>query len=392
MNNPPYDVAVVGAGMMGSAAAKYLAQEGLQAVLVGAEEGNRQGVHASHYDQARITRYSGPDAIWSHLAARSIASYEDIESASGIDFHQGCGHLRCDLPTSHPDSTAATVNNVLAQMPVTPRFLTTKEVASTYPYLRFDPASELLYEPSPAGIIRPRDLIAAQMEVGKTHGLDVVAGVVSRIEPEDGRFALISDDSTIYAARVLLATGSYTSLMPLTSVDMSLEVRPETVLLARIDPDRHEVLMGMPGIIWNFDDHPEVPYAYVLPPVRYPDGHFYVKIGADHDKDVSLDSVADAHLYMSGEGSKRTAQLLLERLLALIPSLDGSSIRSKPCLLTYAPKGYPLIDEVEDGLFVLAGGCGKSAKSSDALGNLASLLITGKSWPEPFKRESFSVS
>ena len=93
------DVAVIGAGLIGSAAAKYLSKEGANVTLIGAEAGNRHGIHASHYDEARITRLTSPDAVWAHLAHASQQRYASIEEESGIQFHSGCGHLRADLPT-----------------------------------------------------------------------------------------------------------------------------------------------------------------------------------------------------------------------------------------------------------------------------------------------------
>ena len=66
-----YDVAVIGAGMFGSAAAKYLAAAGLRTLIIGAEEPQdwqeHDGVFGSHYDEARITRIVDPDPYWGEM-------------------------------------------------------------------------------------------------------------------------------------------------------------------------------------------------------------------------------------------------------------------------------------------------------------------------------------
>ncbi|MEO6908246.1 MAG: FAD-dependent oxidoreductase, partial [Abditibacteriaceae bacterium] len=78
-----YDVAVIGAGMFGSAAVKYLAAAGLRTLIIG--EGEPQdwqtddAVFGSHYDEARITRIVDPDPYWAELAAQSIEQYPVIE-------------------------------------------------------------------------------------------------------------------------------------------------------------------------------------------------------------------------------------------------------------------------------------------------------------------------
>lgn len=387
-----FDVAVIGAGLIGSAAAKYLAKAGLKALLVGVREGNENGIHGSHHDQARITRYSGPDRIWSHLAAASIDKYPQIESESGIRFHRDCGHLRCDLPAHHAASTLDNVRGVLSEMPVEAEELSASETRQRFPFLHFASDAVLHLEPGPAGIIHPRRLVQAQIAIARQDGALFDSSAATRLEKEGGMIRIHTTSGTHVASNVVLATGAYTSLLPLTKKNLNLSVRPETVLLVRVDPVTQPHLMSMPGIIWNFDHREDVPYAYILPPVPYDDGHHWLKIGADHDRDISAASLKDYDRYMRTEGSDQTARLLREVLLDLIPELSDAPVRSKPCMLTYTPKGYPLIDQLDDGLFVAAGGCGKSAKSSDMLGRLASMLVTGKSWPEPFRRPSFGVS
>src|SRR5690606_18179568 len=98
MHEMIYDVAVIGAGMFGSAAAKYLAATGAQTLNIGAAEPQNlqthEGVFGSHYDEARITRIADPDPHWGALAAQSIAQYPLIEQQSGIKFHHAVGCLR----------------------------------------------------------------------------------------------------------------------------------------------------------------------------------------------------------------------------------------------------------------------------------------------------------
>ena len=67
---------VIGRGMMGAAAARYLSKWTDGIALIGpgepADYGRHDGVFASHYDEARITRTIDPDPVWARLANRSI--------------------------------------------------------------------------------------------------------------------------------------------------------------------------------------------------------------------------------------------------------------------------------------------------------------------------------
>ena len=91
-----YEYAVIGKGLLGSAAARYLSQGSNKVALIGPDEPNdwhtHDGVFGSHYDEARIVSQSAPDEEWQALDLASIAQYAEIESLSGIHF---------SLPTNH---------------------------------------------------------------------------------------------------------------------------------------------------------------------------------------------------------------------------------------------------------------------------------------------------
>ncbi len=83
--------------MMGAAAARHLSKKTDGIALIGpgepADPKTHQGVFASHYDEARITRTIDPDPVWALLANRSIARYREIEEKSGIRFYHRTGCL-----------------------------------------------------------------------------------------------------------------------------------------------------------------------------------------------------------------------------------------------------------------------------------------------------------
>ena len=92
-----FDFAVVGGGLFGSAATRHLATQGKNVVLFAPEVPTdvtaHDGVFASHYDEARITRILDVDELWSDLARSSISSYKQIENDSGINFHYSTRYL-----------------------------------------------------------------------------------------------------------------------------------------------------------------------------------------------------------------------------------------------------------------------------------------------------------
>ena len=90
-----FDVAVIGRGMIGSAAGRHLAESGRRVALIGpgepADRRTSDGPFCSHPDEGRITRIAGRNEMWTEVAARSCERYADIEARSGIRFHTPCG-------------------------------------------------------------------------------------------------------------------------------------------------------------------------------------------------------------------------------------------------------------------------------------------------------------
>ncbi len=386
------DVIVIGAGLIGSAAARHMAEAGVAVTLIGAVEGNPTGVHASHYDEARITRQMGSDPIWSDLARDAMNRYGAIEANSGIRFHLPCGHLRCDLPVEHPGSELDLVRAVCRRRLLRNVERSYEDIARRLPKFAFQADGVFHWEPEPAGIINPRRLIRAQISLARRAAAKLIHGVAVRVEKRGTTFAVReSGGYTQYSRRVLVAAGPYTNKFDLTPEKLALEIRPETVVLMEANEDLSSSLAEMPGIIWRFDHVPDVTGVYVLPPVAYPDGRVYVKVGADNDRDVSVGTVGEMDAYMTSSGSVRTRELLVPVLQALIPRLAGAHVITKPCLLTYTPGGYPMVDEVATGWFVVVGGCGKSAKSSDQIGKLASDMIQGEKWTG-YSRATFQAT
>ena len=393
------DVLVIGAGLIGSAAARHLAESGLSVQLLGARQGNTWGIHASHYDEARITRLVGPDLVWADLAQSAIERYSDLESRSGVRFHTPCGHVRIDHPLGHPSSRLKDVRAVAASRlslsaGSSIRELSAVDAMQEHPFLNLALDAVAHMDPAPSGIIHPRRLIDAQHVLIRKAGGEVRAVVIEEVVRHSAGFSARSSDGTDFQGRkVLVATGSYVNHFPLTPERLAVDVRPETVLLVETNESLRAELDRMPGMLWDFEptdgQGPQgIDSVYILPPVLYPDGRWYLKIGADHDEDVDVSSIASMHRYMKGKGSQQTAHELSSIVDWLIPVLKGAPRTTKPCLLSYSPHGRPMIDEVADGWYVAVAGCGKSAKSSDESGRLASELVQGNPW-SGYSRETF---
>ena len=118
---------------------------------------------------------------------------------------------------------------------------------------------------------------------------------------------------------------------------------------------------------------------YMLPPIRYPDGRIYKKIGGD-TVDIPLPETHDIFQWFKSRGDDGVREHLVRNMGGLIPDLKSVSIHSESCVTSYTPTGYPAIGWTSaPSIAVMAGGCGAAAKSSDEIGRLgAELLLHGR--------------
>jgi len=82
-------IAVIGAGPLGSATARHLAEAGHAVTVFGPDEpasfqGHR-GTWSGHYDQGRMA-VTDPLVVATELGHRSMARYDDLERRSGVTF------------------------------------------------------------------------------------------------------------------------------------------------------------------------------------------------------------------------------------------------------------------------------------------------------------------
>jgi sarcosine oxidase len=381
---PTYDIAVIGNGLIGAAASRYLSAAGLRVVAIGpgepADWQQHQGVFASHYDQGRITRIIDPDPVWAHLAAQSIAAYGEIEQKSGVIFHHRTGGLRIS-----PDATAAgdTLNQaeqIGREYGAVYERLSDQDLAGRFPFLHITPGAVGLWEQGGAGYINPRSLVEAQLTIARAQGAVIIPETVARVEKGQGHVELRTDPGqTITAHKVLVAAGGYTNhLLP-----RQLDLRPKavTVVLAELDEAEVRRLHGLTTLIWRLADHPALASIYAAPPTRYPDGKIYLKIGGTLKQPRYLHEPQEFRDWFHSAGNPAEIAALREVLLALLPGLAVGAFASKPCVVTYTAHERPYVDCLEgDWLYVAAGGCGSAAKSSNEIGRMAALLVAKGEW------------
>lgn len=394
MDSADFDVVVVGAGLIGAAAARHLSSERLGVLVLGVDEPTdwraHDGVFASHYDEGRITRVVDPDPVWAVLARRSMASYGPIEHASGVRFHHRNGGVRVGPQPDGPDSPLVQAERTARQLGAPVRRLSQANMSALFPALSFPDGVVGLWERGGAGYINPRGLVAAQLRIAGRRGVTVRRDTATSIAVRDGCVHVTTDGGQIYVAdRVLVAAGAFANLVLDDRLD--LRVRAATTLLAELPTAEAARLRIMPTVIAQLPDHPLLQSYYCLPAMPYPDGRRYLKIGGTPLRPTYLPDRRAQVEWFHGRGDPAEGDALREVLADLIPNLRAERYHTRPCVLAYTVHGRPYVDELEPGVFVAVGGNGAAAKSSPEIGRMAARLVANRAWSSDLPSELFAV-
>lgn len=372
---------IIGCGMMGAAAARHLSSWTDGVAVIGPAEpvdtASHQGVFASHYDEARITRTIDPNAAWARLANRSIARYAEIAKESGVDFYSEVGCLVVGPQRNGNATYVGRVEKAAAELGVATENMGDARLAETFPYFSFPQGSDGVFERNNAGHINPRRLVKAQTILAERQGATIIRETVVSAREEAGLVTVTTAEGKNYTAeKVLVAAGGFSIAEKLLGARLDLKVYARTVSFFEIDEAQMDAFAKMPSLIWKWTE--EEDGIYMLPPVRYPDGKLYLKIGGDPD-DVELKAEPEIRAWFRSGGRESANRHLTSVVGKLVPDVDLSRNSMAACVTSFTPTDYPAIAMTGALTGVLTGGCGAAAKSSDEIGRLgAELLLRGR--------------
>lgn len=358
-------VAVLGRGLFGSAAARHLAKAGEDVVLIGPSEPEakrkHQGIFGSHYDEGRITRRNDRMAFWSQVSSAAIDRYSEIEAESGVSFFTEAGAV---MAGSAGYVTAVKTASGYGEA------LDRAGLNQLFPY--FDLPSDYggYYENTGAGHVSPRRLVTAQTEAARRHGAVIIDEIVTGFKERPDHVQIVTQSQTIRVDRVLVAAGYMTDM--LLGREKHLDVYERTVAFFEIDAAETERLANMPSLIWEAPEGP-----YLLPPIKYPDGKTYVKLGGD-PVDTPLIGEAAIHDWFRAGGSAEIRDRLEQMIRNLMPRLDIKSVSMEACVTSWTNDRLPEVRRLSDRVAVCTGGNGAGAKCSDELGRRGAALMTEK--------------
>ena len=193
------------------------------------------------------------------------------------------------------------------------------------------------------------------MRLGKrTEGrAPLIRDVVQSLDYEpDAVVAVLGDGRRLRCRRAVVAAGAYVNAFDLLPAPAAVSSIGITAHFFAVDGTLADELADMPGMLW-FDDPSGGTFVYSVPPIRYPDGRLWFKIGGHSESGPLPDRAAIDHWHRTDGGDMGFASV--ERWVAEhLPGLAGRGSHSVGCVITESSSALPVIAEAVADDVVLA--------------------------------------
>ncbi|MCS7070815.1 MAG: FAD-dependent oxidoreductase, partial [Anaerolinea sp.] len=221
MTNLVYDVIVLGAGALGSAAAYHAAQRGARVLVLEQFEIDHQ--RGSSYGYSRIIRYVYDHPIYVRMAGPAFALWRALEAEAGEALYIRTGGIDFGVP-----GTEAMFDGMIATLRaegIDHELLTPDEAHRRFPQFHFDDDMTVLYQ-TDTGILRASRCVQAHVRLAQAHGAVVLENTrVDAIHPTADGVRVRAGEKTYSAARLIVTAGGWAGPL-LRTLDLDLPLRP----------------------------------------------------------------------------------------------------------------------------------------------------------------------
>lgn len=359
-----FDVAVVGLGVLGSAAAYYAAQKGAKVLAL--EQFELGHVRGASHDTSRIVRKANSEPEYVALAKSAYDDWAALEKASGqklLTITGGLFFVPKDAPVPVGNFTQS-----LSAKGVPYEVLSAAEVKKRWPQFDIADTIDTVYT-ADTGIAHAAKSVAAMQNLARSHGAVIKDNTrVDRVTPKTSSSGVEIETSNgkFHAGKVILATDAWTNklLAPL-GIHIPLTVMQEQVTyfkptdVAAFDQSR------FPTWIWGGD-----PCFYGFPTYGEPT----IKAARDYSNNL-MDP--DQRTFVH---SPELFDQLCSFMQKFMPDKTRQPLRTVTCQYTITPDRRFIITPLEKHQDIIVGlGAAHAFKFAPAFGRvLAELAVDGK--------------
>ena len=367
--NQTTDVAIIGGGIAGSAAAYYLAERGVKATII---EREGIGAMASGYNAGGLNPLEGHG--WPQLRPMAMQSFRlhqqlwnALPAETGIDYH---GRITSILKVALDESelpelreTLATFNGVSGSNGASGSGASEPGFSAEW----LERADALALEPrlSPDiiagvravgnGALDGMELTQALAAAAQKRGATLVSGSAAGLRLGNGRVeSVVTGDGEIRCGALLIAAGPWCRIAE-QWLDIAIPVDPLKGQIIRLRPDG-------PGLDYELIGGGSSMYAKT-------DGLIWC---GSTEEDVGFD------LSLTDDARAR----ILDLAVRLMPSLSGADVvKHTACLRPLTPDWLPIVGQAPgwENAYIAAGGQKKGILLGPAMGKGIAEIIAGGS-------------
>lgn len=365
--NETFDVIVIGAGAMGSAAAYYFSKRNQRVLLL--EQFELDHRRGSSYGYSRIIRYSYDYPEYVELAKDTFPLWFAVEEALGEQLYVKTGGI--DFGPADDDMLQATIESVKSAA-IQHELLSVEDAHKRFPQYRFGDDFLILYQPD-TGFVKASSAVKGHIKLARQNGAILKDNAaVAKLSIHRDSVDVATDAGDYSAGRLVVTAGSWArSLLLETGLDL-----PLTTLRCQLN-----FMSTAPASQYEFDACP-VWIAHVsslFPETLYgipshAGSGFKVAFhgGAPYTHPSEISYIPDAE----------NAAAVRDFLRCHIPGLADAPVReSRICLYTQTPDEHFIVDRHPQHSHVVigAGFSGHGFKFSTIIGKmLCDLALEGE--------------
>jgi len=208
---PVYDIAIIGSGIMGAAAACEAARMGAKVALI--DQGTLPNPRASSIDHSKVFRFAYPDPLYARMAVESLQLWRALEEETRETLLTQTGILM--IGENWPSYETETYET-LRSLSLDAEMLDSREAAARFPQFNSDRFPYAVYDPSGA-ILHAERAVRALIALARSRGVKVIEGkrVMAIKRGDSGRAtALVSEAGSVFECeRALVASGAWSRML-----------------------------------------------------------------------------------------------------------------------------------------------------------------------------------
>jgi len=358
---PAHDVAVIGLGIMGSAALCALSRRGARAV--GIERFAPGHDRGSSHGATRVIRlgyFEHPSYV--PLLRRAYALWRELEAAS----RQRLMHITGIVEIGPPGGMVAPGTLAAARAHGLPHeVFDGREAMRRFPAFRLPADAVAVVQPD-GGFLLAEPAVLALSAQAREAGAEIRTGeTVCAIEPRTGGVRIVTDRAVIEAGAAIITAGPWLgALLPA----LAAPLRVTRQVMGWFRPLRPELFAAGRLPVFLLESGHGIHYGFP------PDADGVIKVAKHHHADQTVNPDAyDRAVTVADEALIRAA--LAEHL----PGANGPLVAASTCLYTMTPDGDFVIDRLPGaaGIVVASPCSGHGFKFAPVVGEILADLALG---------------